>query len=194
MKRAGWAGTPFAIGFDVTLGSAHADHGSNAQTGGRLNLLLSDAGWRDESWADRLPALLKPMGVEALRARTGREATETIRTHRIHIAVVDLGLPIDLCEPGAAAGGAAGSGMGEGGVRLLELLRRLENPPPTVVLRRARTQRDAAREIASALRLGAFSVVDPPTDSAGIERMLEALRRVLQRHYENRWPGGCSTS
>lgn len=153
---------------------------SPAQGGGRLNLLLSDAGWRDESWADRLPALLRPMGVEALRARTGREATETIRSHRIHIAVVDLGLPID--------GDEATPGASEGGVRLLELLRRLDNPPPTVVLRRARTQRDAAREIASALRMGAFSVLDPPTDTAGIERMLQVLRRVLERHYHNRWP------
>lgn len=149
-----------------------------------MNLLLSDAGWRDESWADRLPALLRPMGVEALRARTGREATETIRSHRIHIAVVDLGLPIDTGD----AASASGSGISEGGVRLLELLRRLENPPPTVVLRRARTQRDAAREIASALRMGAFSVLDPPTDTAGIERMLQVLRRVLERHYQNRWP------
>ena len=54
------------------------------QTPGRLNLLLSYAGWHDESWADRLPRLLEPMGIASLRADNGREASQVISHNRIH--------------------------------------------------------------------------------------------------------------
>lgn len=146
---------------------------------GRLNLLVSYAGWELESWIDRLPRLLNPMGVRAIRAGTGREATDFIRTHPVHIAVVDLGLPLDVANPAE-----------EGGRQLLELLRRLDQPPPTVVVKRRRTHRDDTREIHAALRAGAFAVVDRPADPRGMETMLEVLRRALCRYYANRWPLG----
>src|SRR6185503_14369303 len=63
--------------------------------GGRLNLLISYASWRVDSWADRLPFLLNPMGVHSVRARSARQAEQVIRTIPVHIAVVDLGLPLD---------------------------------------------------------------------------------------------------
>ncbi len=151
--------------------------------GGRLNLLLSYSGWRPESWADRLPCLLEPLGVRSLRAASGREATQVIRDYRVHIAVVDLGLPL---ESATAPGDAHPE---QGGTRLLEVLTRLEAPPPTVVVKRSLTRRDDSREIAAALRLGAFAIIDQPRVPADVETLLEVLRRVLHRHYRGRWPG-----
>lgn len=153
--------------------------GMGAEEDARLNILLSYAGWQQDSWADHLPRLLEPMGVRSLRAGSGRQASEVIRQHPVHIAVVDLGLPLD---PGVDSSG------GEGGPRLLELLQRLDQPPPTVVVKRRRTARDDQREIAAALRAGAFAVVDRPLDTRDLEVMLEVLRRCLRRYYSDRWP------
>jgi CheY-like chemotaxis protein len=147
--------------------------------GGRLNLLLSYAGWASDSWADRLPVLLEPLGVRALRACSGRQASQVIAHSPVHIAVVDLGLPLDELQSAVNA---------EGGPRLLELLARLRQPPPTVVVKAARTRRDESREIAAALRMGAFAVIDRPRDSGDLELMLEVLRRCLHRFYQGRWP------
>lgn len=146
--------------------------------GGRLNLLLSYSGWQPESWADQLPRLLEPMGIRALRVGTGREATAVIQTQPVHIAVVDLGLPM----------GAAGD-TEEAGARILSLLARVAQPPPTVVVKRSRTSRDDRREICDALRHGAFAVIDRPRTQADVEILLEVLRRCLRRHYQGRWPG-----
>ncbi|MFG0241811.1 MAG: hypothetical protein ACF8R9_03385 [Phycisphaerales bacterium JB054] len=152
------------------------------QTPGRLNLLLSYAGWQDESWADRLPRLLEPMGIASLRADNGREASQVISHNRIHMAVVDLGLPLDASADAANAP--------EGGPRLLEILRRLDQPPPTVVVKRGKGHREDCREINAALRAGAFAVIDRPHSASDLERLLEVLRRCLTRYYQGRWPGG----
>ncbi len=149
---------------------------------GRLNLLLTYAGWQEDSWADRLPRLLEPMGVRAWRAGSGDEASRLIRSVPVHIAVVDLALPLH-CE---ATPGSAGE---EGGRRILDLLARLEQPPPTVVVKRRLTRREDARQLASALSAGAFAVLDQPVH---IETALEVMRRVLARHYADRWPGACT--
>lgn len=162
---------------------AHPGSGPQPEPAGRLNLLLSYAGWEDESWVDRLPRLLEPIGVQSLRAGTGRQASEVIARYPIHIAVVDLGLPLDMGQQ------APGSPAEEGGPRLLELLRRLDQPPPTVVVKRARSHRDDCREIAAALRSGAFAVIDRPHGPNDLEVMLEVLRRCLLRFYRGRWPG-----
>lgn len=158
-----------------------------AACGGRLNLLLSHGGWERDCWADRLPRLLEPMGVRSLRAHTGKEATTVVREYPIHIAVVDLGLPL---ERGPGGGGTPGHFGEECGERVLHLLARAPQPPPVVVIRRARTHRDASREISEALRIGAFAVIDRPRDSADLELLLEVLRRCLHRYYHGRWPGG----
>ena len=146
--------------------------------GGRLNLLLTDAGWQDESWADRLPRLLEPMGVRAWRAASGDEASRLIRSVPVHIAVVDLALPLHGPDPDSTSE--------EGGGRILELLARLEQPPPTVVVKRRRTGREDARQLASALQAGVFAVLEQPVN---LETALEVMRRVLNRHYADRWPG-----
>lgn len=149
----------------------------------RLNLLLSHAGWRPESWPDSLPRLLEPMGVRAWRVDTGRAASRLLEAEPIHIAVVDLSLPLE--EQTASAESGSPRAPAEGGPRLLELLARQADPPPTIVIKRPKTRRDDARELAQALRLGAFAVVDRPVD---LELMLEVFRRVLRRFYRDRWP------
>jgi hypothetical protein len=119
------------------------------------------------------------MGIWSLKAGTGREASDVIKSNRIHIAVVDLGLPLDQAD----------SAADEAGPRLLELLARLAEPPPTVVVKRSRSHRDDSREIAAALRAGAFAVVDRPSCARDLEVVLEVLRRCMGRFYKGRWPG-----
>ncbi len=159
--------------------------------GGRLNLLISYGSWRHDSWADRLPCLLEPMGIHSVRARSAREAEKVIRTLPVHIAVVDMGLPLD--EPSAdsrtTTDGVRSANLTdaeEAGPRLLELLRRLDSPPPTVIVKSPRTHRDDCRHVSAALRCGAFAVVD--RSAADLERMLDILRRCLARFYQDRWP------
>lgn len=152
----------------------------NASTSrSRLNLLVSYGGWRSESWADQLPRLLDPLGIHSIKAMTGRAATEIIRQQPVHIAVVDLSIPLDekSKEPGASE---------PAGLRILQLLRRLDQPPPTVVVRPTTTsRRESDRTLANALREGAFAVLDHPVH---LESMLEVMRRILRRHYANNWP------
>ncbi len=152
--------------------------GGGGPLGGRLNLLLTAPEWRGETWADRLPALLSPIGVSALRARTAREAEGMLRRTTVHIAVVDLSLPLE----------APGHGpIEEAGTRILSLLARLPSPPPTVVVQAAHGHRDRARCMNEALKCGAFAVVD--RSAADLECMLEVMRRCLTKFYGNGWPG-----
>ncbi len=152
--------------------------------GGRLHLLLSRAGWQPDPWVDRLPRMLEPMGIESHIAHTADAAQRVIDTNPIHIAIVDLALPLD-CSPGQSE---------ESGPRLLNLLTRLASPPPIVVIKRNRTLRDDSRELSAALKAGAFAVVDRPHAQRDLESLLEVLRRCLTRHYQGRWPtqGGLS--
>jgi len=149
--------------------------------GGRLNLLLTNAGWEPDPWVDRLPKMLEPMGIRSIQARSGMEAGEVIREHPVHIAVVDLGLPLESNRPGPSGGASAGA-------KILEILRRMERPPPTVVVRHDQATRQMQREMAAALRMGAFAVVDRPRAQRDLELLLEVLRRCLTRHYGGRWP------
>ena len=149
---------------------------------GRLNLLLSFAGWEPNPWVERLPKMLEPMGVRSLTAGSGVEAGRVIEQHTVHIAVVDLGLPLDPAK-GHPSGGPSG------GARLLEILRRLSQPPPTVVVRHDPAAREMKREMTAALRAGAFAVVDRPREQRELEIMLEVLRRCMNRHYGDQWPG-----
>ena len=105
--------------------------------------------------------------------------------------------PSSPVVPGPAGSGI-GSGIGsesrptqteEAGPRLLDLLLRLHHHPPILVIKRSLTRRDDSREMAAALRAGAFAVLDRPRDSRDLELLLELLRRCLHRHYRGRWPG-----
>jgi DNA-binding response OmpR family regulator len=143
--------------------------------GSRLNLLLSYGGWRETTAIGQLPQLLAPMGIYSIRVDTGEEAAHAIDQFAIHIAVVDLAIPLQRAASSKA-----------GGARILQLLRRLQQPPPTVVIRPPQvTQRQSARGLTDALREGAFAVLDRPIE---IESMLEVMRRILRRHYADVWP------
>ncbi|MCE9619773.1 MAG: hypothetical protein K8R92_07670 [Planctomycetes bacterium] len=148
----------------------------NSVGGPRLNLLLSHGCWRDDTFAEQLPPLLRPMGVHCVQARSASEASRVLETQRIHVAVVDVSLPM---EDGVL-------GVDPAGPRILQILRRLEQPPPTVVVRPPQpSAREAVRSLQSMLQEGAFAVIDRPFP---VESMLELLRRILHRHYANVWP------
>jgi DNA-binding NtrC family response regulator len=141
----------------------------------RLNLLLSCAERREDPVMDQLPRLLAPMGINSIRASSGEGAARIISDCPIHIAVVDLLVPL-VEDPSSAAGGP----------RILQLLRRLDQPPPTVVIRpRQAVARESARGLAAALREGAFAVLDQPIH---LEALLEVMRRIIHRHYADLWP------
>ncbi len=143
--------------------------------GSRLNLLLSYGAGQEGSVIEQLPRLLWPLGIHSIRVTTGEGAARVICKHPIHIAVVDLTIPLVPDSPARP-----------GGARILQLLRRLEEPPPTVVVRpRQPVARDSARGLAAALREGAFAVLDRPIE---LEAMLEVMRRILCRHYADEWP------
>lgn len=153
---------------------------SNPHTpGGRLNLLLSAAGWQRDPWVNRLPRILEPIGVRSHVAASARSAQRVIESNPIHIAIVDLALPLD---------DGAEPATDESGIALLDLLSRLAVPPPTVVIKRRRSARDDRREIAAALKAGAFAVVDRPNAQSDLEMLLDVLGRCLNRHYAGRWP------
>ncbi len=159
--------------------TVYSNPGHRSPAPGRLNLLLSSGGWRSEPWVESLPALMEPMGVRAWRAQTGQEAAQLIQQIPIHIAVVDLALPLDQADQEDE--------VEEGGARLLQLLDRLASPPPTIVVQRARSSRDHARELSQALSLGVFAVLHRPVQ---LEQMLDTFQRILRRHYQSRWPDG----
>ncbi len=128
---------------------------------------------------EQLPRLLIPMGIHCIKAETGEEAARTIDQLPVHIAVVDLSIPLMRSE----TSGAAGS-------RILQMLRRLHKPPPTVVVRPPQaTARESARSLSAALREGAFAVLDRPVK---LESMLEVMRRILCRHYADHWPASAN--
>lgn len=152
--------------------------------GNRLNLLLSHrmgstgvaAASSDNSAFQQLPRLLEPLGIRSIHAPSGEDAASVIVRQTIHIAVIDFAVPL---SPKSSA-------TGEGGARILQLLRRLDQPPPTVVVRPPQpTARENVRGLSDALREGAFAVLDHPLN---LEVMLEVMRRILRRHYSNLWP------
>lgn len=148
----------------------------------RLNVLLTDG---QKSWSSHLPRLLEPQGVQAFSAETVNEALEVIQSHPIHVAVVDITLPMNRHE-GKQESHRPVEDRFAGGLRLLRVIQGLNPRPPSVVVRgRAFDQRDP-RVLREALNLGAFSVLDQPID---LEQMLRVLQRVLERHYGGSWPG-----
>lgn len=148
-----------------------------------LNVLLTDHG---QAWAEQLPRLLQPQGVEAYRVHTVDEALNVMDQRQIHAAVVDLGMPSEtggLTAVGAAMKQQAGD---PGGLRLLRLIQRREPHPPTVVVRdRAFESQFDNRMLQQALQLDAFTVLDQPVR---LEQLLSVLQRIVHRYYEGRWP------
>lgn len=140
----------------------------------RLNVLMAGS---DEPWCEHLPRLLEPQGVKAIRAASVDEALGVIERQRIHAAV------IGMWTPTAKQGYADAT---PGGLKLLRVIHRLEPPPPAVVVRdRSFVGRWDDRWLSEALKLDVFTVLDQPV---GLEQMLEAFRRLVQRHYRGQWP------
>ena len=156
------------------------------RTNPRLNLLLSYSGWREQSCVDQLPRLLSPMGIQSIRVDSGEEAEQVIRTYRVHIAVVDLAIPLLKAAPEDNPPATPPIPSTRGGARMLQLLRRLDEQPPVVVIRPADPSlRENTRSLGQSLREGVFAVLDQPV---AIEDMLEVMRRILRRHYADVWP------
>lgn len=142
----------------------------------RLQLLLTCSSWRENSPIRQLPQLLTPFGIRTFTAKNGEEAVKMIEKNKIHIAIVDLGIPLTE-NP---------SNKRPGGERVLQILKRLHPQPPTIVIRpRQSSARENARSLARSLHEGAFTVVDRP---AVLETLLDVLQRALRRHYADRWP------
>ncbi len=175
--------TPPFVSIPAHNPASSRDH-ADAHGRPRLKLLLSSSDWHDETWADLLPRLLEPMGISTLRVHSGRQASAILAREPVHIAVVDLALPLEDTHADAPASRQAPTNP-EGGHRLLQLLARCETPPPTVVVKRRKSMREDAREIARALSGGAFAVLERPVN---LEIVLDTLRRALARHYDDRWP------
>lgn len=160
---------------------------TDSQPASRFNVLLTqDRQHSAGHWTRQLPRLLQPQGVNAYLARSGREAVDMVNDLEIHAALIDLATPQD--DPSNPAGvGTGSSPVGEAqGLWVLEVIRRLPNRPPVVVINsRAIAPRQAQRFLNDALRLGAFSVINRPSD---IEDMLAVIRRLIDRQYEGAWP------
>lgn len=166
------------------MGPTEAAEGDAAS---RLNLLVSYGGWRERSWADQLPDVLHPLGIRSIRVHSGEEAEHVLRETPIHIAVVDLMIPLRQVKEDEA--GEAQPSPEPAGMRVVQLLRRVRPAPPTVVVRpRQAVHRENVRSLGSALREGAFAVLDTPV---ALESMLRVMHRIVSRHYANAWPGYC---
>ncbi len=164
---------------------------SQADQHARFNVLLTrDRPHSAPHWTNQLPRLLEPQGVASYLAESGRQAIDLAETLEIHAAVIDLGTPRGDATPIARHGGARG--MPSGGLWLLELMRRMPNHPPLVVINSpAYSQRQLQRMLQEALRLGAFCVLNQPV---GIEQLLNVFRRLLDRHYRGTWPSPPATN
>ncbi|MEQ9454770.1 MAG: hypothetical protein RLN76_09300 [Phycisphaeraceae bacterium] len=150
---------------------------------GRFNVLLAEDPQRvDADWATPLGQLLEPQGFAPFHANSGRDALDLANQHPFHAALIDLATPR---EPGKRPTGGAASPE-SGGLWLLEVLHRMPEPPPIVVVNNQRLDGPAfQRYVAAALQLGAFSVVNFPIR---IETLLGVIRRLVDRRYQGNWP------
>jgi len=151
----------------------HPEDSSDTQIQPRFNVLLTQDRVREaEHWTQQLPRLMQPLGVRAYVARTGREALDLVEQHPIHAALVDIATPPEInAEPN--------------GLWLLKILTHRSQRPPIVVINHRYAQRRAERLLNEALRLGAFTVINRPSD---VEPLLHIIRRLLEREYQNTWP------
>jgi DNA-binding NtrC family response regulator len=127
----------------------------------RLTVLLAN---EQESWHRTVRGLLEPQGVETVVARSGREALSIIEKRPVHVAVLDQIMP-QL-----------------GGLQVVKLMREMHNAPPAILLANSLT----TNLLHEALAMHIFSVLSKPVD---FNLLLDALARVVKRHYEGRWPG-----
>lgn len=156
-----------------------------ANDSSRMNVMLTDGG---QSWAQALPRLLEPQGVHAIPVRTVDEAVREIEVRPIHVALVDLALPLGSEIEQSPRTEPYNPHRLPGGLKLLQILRRQANRPPAIVAVRGRLfdRRFDDRLLAEALKLDVFSVLDKPVE---LEQLLQVLMKALRRHYGDAWPG-----
>jgi CheY-like chemotaxis protein len=132
----------------------------------RLTVLLPD---EQEEWHHTTRRLLEPLGVQTVAARNGREAVDLIESNAVHVAVLDVQMP-QL-----------------GGMQVVKRLRELQKghpqrrTPPAILVANDLT----SHLLREALMNHVFSVLSKPVDYS---LLLDALARVVKRHYESRWP------
>ena len=133
----------------------------------RLRVLLPD---EQEEWHHTVRRLLEPQGIQTLSARSGREAIDLIESNSVHVAVLDVQMP-QL-----------------GGLQVVKRLRELQkNTPQRLVPPAILVANDLTSHLLrEALMNHVFSVLSKPVDYG---LLLDALARVVRRHYESRWPG-----
>ena len=127
----------------------------------RLNVLLP---YEQEGWHQTVRQLLGPQGVQTVAARNGREALRIMESGTVHVAVLDAEMP-QL-----------------GGMQIIRRMNDLANRPPAILLANHLTN----HLLQEALGMHVFSVLSKPVD---LNLLLDALARVMRRHYESRWPG-----
>jgi CheY-like chemotaxis protein len=147
--------------FQATHPSRSGGPGGNS----RFTVLLAND---QEVWHDNVRRLLEPQGVVTVSAKSGREALDLIESRSIHVAVLDAQMP-QL-----------------GGLQVVRMLRELhkaepQKAPPAILLAHDLT----SHLLREALMMHVFSVLSKPVD---LNVLLDALARVMRRHYESRWP------
>jgi CheY-like chemotaxis protein len=126
----------------------------------RFSVLLAD---EREGWQETVRRLLEPQGVQTLAVRSGREALDVMRNTQIHVAVLDQQMP-QL-----------------GGLQVIRQMRDMKVAPPSILL----TNHLTDHLLHEALGMRVFSVLSKPVD---LNLLLDALARVLRRHYASKWP------
>jgi len=132
----------------------------NVPSNNRLSVLLAHD---SEGWQDTVRRLLEPQGVQTVAVRSGREALDVLQHTQVHVAVLDQQMP-QL-----------------GGLQVIKLMRDIKAPPPSILLANHLTD----HLLHDALGLRVFSVLSKPVD---LNLLLDALARVMKRHYASRWP------
>jgi two-component system sensor histidine kinase RpfC len=132
----------------------------NVSPNNRLSVLLAHD---SEGWQETVRRLLEPQGVQTVAVRSGREALDVLQHTQVHVAVLDQQMP-QL-----------------GGLQVIKLMRDIKSPPPSILLANHLTD----HLLHDALGLRVFSVLSKPVD---LNLLLDALARVMRRHYASRWP------
>ena len=133
----------------------------STQPGSRFSVLLAqDPG----GWHEMVRRLLEPQGVQTVAVRSGREALDVLQHTQVHVAVLDQQMP-QL-----------------GGLQVIKIVREVRpTAPPAILLANHLTD----HLLHDALAMRVFSVLSKPVD---LNMLLDALARVLRRHYASKWP------
>jgi CheY-like chemotaxis protein len=127
----------------------------------RLTVLLAN---EQEAWQETVSRLLEPQGVKTICAHSGPEALHVIESTPVHVAVLDQRMP-QL-----------------GGLQVVRMMQQMKMAPPAILL----VDDATSALLREALGMRVFSVLRKPVD---FNVLLDAMARVMRRHYESRWPG-----